>query len=148
MTGLCTYASAWNSPVRKVTIAIMFRSQLMANMCATAILCSSGGLLAQTIFKEIDAAGRTTFTDRPAAGLGVPRETLPDQERGMASPPRIAGGTRTDVAEALASNSRMTSMYAADIDFNEATRRLWQARANRQEGVEPGPVSGPTIRAQ
>jgi hypothetical protein len=110
---------------------IMFGTQLMVHMCATGILCSRG-LLAQTIFKDIDAAGRTTFADRPAAGLVVPRETLPGQER-----PRIASGTRADVAEALASNSRMSSMYAADIDFNEATRRLWQARANRQEGVEP-----------
>lgn len=53
------------------------------------------------------------------------------------SPPRIANGTRSDVAQALFSNSAMTSMYAATIDFNEATRRLRQARQSRQEGMEP-----------
>ncbi len=115
---------------------IMLRKHMMAKMCAAAILCSSGGVSSQTIYKQIDATGRTTFTDRPDVISGVPRETFPGQERGLGSPP-IASGTRADVARALASNSLMSSLYAATIDFNEATRRLRQARDSRQEGIEP-----------
>ena len=51
--------------------------------------------------------------------------------------PRIANGNRSDVASALAGNSAMSSIYAATIDFNEAIRRLRQARDTRQEGKEP-----------
>lgn len=116
---------------------IMLRRHMMAKMCAAAILCSSGGVSSQTIYKQIDATGRTTFSDRPAAVLGAPSEMFPGQERGLGSSPRIASGTRSDVARALASNSGMSSIYAATIDFNEATRRLRQARNSRHEGIEP-----------
>ena len=106
-------------------------------ICAAAFLCAAAGVSAQTIYKQIDANGRTIFTDRPAAtGIVVPYATF---QRGLVSPPRIASGTRSDLSEALFSNSAMTSMYAATIDFNEATRRLWQARQSRQEGMEPRP---------
>jgi hypothetical protein len=117
----------------------MFRKHMMSTICAAAILCSGGGVLAQTIYKQIDPTGRTIFTDRPAAGIVVPDATFPSQERGSVSPPRIANGTRSDLEKALFSNSAMTSMYAATIDCNEATRRLRQARQSRQEGMEPRP---------
>jgi len=116
----------------------MFRKHMMSKMCAAAILCSGGTVLAQTIYKQIDANGRTIFTDRPTAtDMFVLYETFPSQERGSVLPPRIADGTRSDVANALFSNSPMTSMYAASIDFKEATRRLRQARQSRQEDVQP-----------
>jgi hypothetical protein len=118
----------------------MFRKHMMSKICAAAILCSGGGVLAQTIYKQIDATGRTIFTDRPAAdGIVVPYATFSSQERGSVSPPRTATGTRSDVANALFRNSAMTSTYAATIDFNEARRRLMQARQSRQEGIEPRP---------
>jgi hypothetical protein len=114
-----------------------FRRQVIAKVCAAGLLCGSGGALAQTIYKHVDATGGTTFTDRPAAMIGVPRETLPGEERDLGSSLLIPSSARRDVAHALASNSVMSSMYAATIDFNEATRRLRQARDSRQEGMEP-----------
>jgi len=118
---------------------IVLRKHMMSMMCAAGILCSGGGALAQTIYKQIDATGRVMFTDRPAAGIVEPYATLPNYEGGSVSPPRSANGVWSDVAKALFSNSAMTSMNAATIDFNEATRRLLQARQNRQEGMEPRP---------
>jgi hypothetical protein len=119
---------------------IMFRKHMMSTICAAALLCSSGGALAQTIYKQIDATGRTTFTDRPdAARIVVPYETSPSEERGSVSPPRIATGTRSDVEKALFRHTAMSSTYAATVDFNEAGRRLRQARQSLQEGMEPRP---------
>ena len=54
-------------------------------------------------------------------------------------PPRIVMRARSDLEEALFRHSPMVSMHAATIDFNEATRRLTQARQSRQDGVEPRP---------
>ena len=118
----------------------MFRKHLMSKMCAAAILCSGGAVLAQTIYKHIDATGHTIFTDRLSFdGIVVPYERFPIQERGSVSAPRIATGTRSDVTKALFSNSAMASMRAATVDWNEATRRLRQARQSRQEGMDPRP---------
>ena len=120
--------------------ARLFRKRLTSSICAAAILCGGEAALAQTIYKQIDATGRTVFTDRPTAdGTGVPYATFSSQQRASLSPARVATGTRSDVAKALLSNSAMNSLYAATIDFNEATRRLRQARQSRQEGIEPGP---------
>lgn len=118
----------------------MLRRHITAKICAAAILCSGGGVLAQTIYKQIDATGRTIFSDRPTAdGIVVPYVTFSSQQRGSLSPPRIATGTRSDVAKALFTNSAMTSIYAATVDCNEATRRLRQSRQSRLEGMETRP---------
>jgi hypothetical protein len=118
----------------------MLRRHITAKICAAAILCSGGGVLAQTIYKQIDATRRTILTDRPTAdGIVVPHVTFSSQQRGSLSPPRIETSTRSDVAKALFSNSAMTSIYAATVDFNEAARRLRQARQSRQEGMELWP---------
>ena len=118
----------------------MFRKHTMSKICAAAILFSGEGVLAQTIYKQMDATGRTIFTDRSAAdGVVVPYETFPNQQRGSLSPQRVATGTRSDVAKALFRNSAMSSTYAATVDFNEAGRRLRQARQSREEGIEPRP---------
>jgi len=120
----------------------MLRRHITAKICAAAILCNGGAVLAQTIYKQIDATGRTIFTDRPTAdGIVEPYVTFSSQERGSLSPPPETG-TRSDVAKALFSNSAMTSIYAATVDFNEATRRLRQARQSRQEGMELWPGEG------
>jgi hypothetical protein len=94
-------------------------------ICAAAFLCAAAGVSAQTVYKQVDAAGRSTFTDRP--------DMTPSPS------PRTASVSALDVANALASNSAMTSLYAATIDFNEATLRLRRARQTRQEGMEPRP---------
>jgi hypothetical protein len=96
-------------------------------ICAGALLCAAAGASAQTVYKQVDAAGRITFTDRP--------DTTPSRSP---SPP-TASVVALDVAKALASDTAMTSLYAATIDFNEAARRLRRARQSRQEGVERRP---------
>jgi Domain of unknown function (DUF4124) len=118
----------------------MSRKHMMSTMCAAAIVCSGEEVLAQTIYKQTDAAGRTTFTDRPAANvMVVPYATFSRPERGSLPPPRIVIRARSDLEQALFSHSPMASMHAATIDFNEATRRLTQARQSRQDGMEPRP---------
>ena len=118
----------------------MSRKYMMSNICIAAILCSGDSVLAQTIFKQVDAAGHTTFTDRPPAeGIAVPYLSLPGPERDWVPPLRIAIQARSDVEQALFRHSPMTSMHAATIDFNEATRRLTQARQSRRDGIEAQP---------
>lgn len=90
-------------------------------ICAAAILCVAAGASAQSIHKQVDSDGRITYTDRP--------ETTPL--------PRAATVSDSDVVSALARHAAMTSMSAAIVDFNEATRRLVRARQSRQEGLEP-----------
>jgi hypothetical protein len=77
---------------------ITFRKQMMPMMCAAGVLCSGGGALAQTIYKQIDATGRVMFTDRPAAGIVVPYATFLSREGGSVSPPRSAKGVWSDLA--------------------------------------------------
>jgi hypothetical protein len=118
----------------------LFRKHMMAKLCAAAILSSGGGVSAQTIYKQVDAAGRTLYTDRAVAeGIAMANARSPAQQPGPLSPSRIATGTRSDVAEALSSSSAMSSMYAATVDFNEASLRLRQAQQSRLDGVERRP---------
>jgi hypothetical protein len=118
----------------------MFRKHVMANICAAAILTSGGGVFAQTIYKQIDATGRTIFSDHPAAeGTVGPNGMFHSEEHSSLAPPRVATGTRPDVAKALLRNLPMRSTYAATVDLNEAGRRLRLARQRRQEGIEARP---------
>lgn len=90
------------------------------SLCAAAWLCAATGVPAQTIYKQVDAAGHTTYTDRPDTTL----------------PPQAASIPALDVRTALASNSAMSSRGAALIDANEAARRLRQAQLERELGAE------------
>src|ERR1700687_2500578 len=81
---------------------VMFRKRMMSKMCAAAILCSDRAALAQAIYKQVDAAGHTFFTDRPAASvISVPYARFLTEERDSVPPRRSANGTRPDVAKAL-----------------------------------------------
>ena len=95
-------------PVRHIVLSIL----------AAALLCAAAGVTAQTIYKQVDAAGRITYSDRPGTTLSPP--TVPALE----------------VANALASNSAISSRSAATIDANEAARRLRQAEREREQGAE------------
>lgn len=92
-------------------------------ICAAALLCAAAGVSAQTVFKQFDAAGRVTFTDRP--------DTAPS--------PSTALAPALDVASALASNSVISTRRAATIDANEAARRLGRAQLERKQGAQPLP---------
>ncbi len=89
-------------------------------ICAAAFFCAAAGVSAQTIYKQIDAAGRILYTDRPD----------------MAPSPRSATVSALDVANALASNTAISSRPAAIIDANEAARRIGQAELERKLGTE------------
>jgi hypothetical protein len=85
-----------------------------------ALLCAAAGASAQAIYKEIDAAGRVTYTDQPDTTPSWHLATVPAQ----------------DVANALAARTAISSRLAAMIDANEAARRLGQALAERRLGAE------------
>ena len=119
---------------------IMSRKHMIARICSAAIFCGGEEALAQTIYKQIDANGHTIFTDQAATdGIVVPYATSSGRQRDSISPPPIVTGTRPDVADALFRNGAMSSVYAATVDFNEAGRRLRQARQSQQEGMEARP---------
>ena len=93
-------------------------------ICAAAFLCAAAsGVPAQTVYKQVDAAGRITFADQPD----------------MTPSPRTATISASDVENALASNSAISSRRAAIIDANEASRRLGQAQLEREQGAGPLP---------
>jgi len=96
-------------------------------ICAAVLLCAAPGALAQTVYRQVDAAGHTTFTDRPG----------PEPSLLAAAGP--AADTAVDVASALASDSAMFSRRAARIDAVEAARRLRQAQLEREQGAQPLP---------
>lgn len=89
-------------------------------ICAAAFLCAAAGVSAQTVYKQVDAAGHITYTDRPDTAPSPPTVEVPALE----------------VANALASNSAMSSRSAAIINANEAARRLRQAEREREQGAE------------
>lgn len=121
----------------------MFRKHMMTKICAAAIFCSGEEALAQTIYKQIDANGHTIISDQPASdGIVVAYATPSGGQRDSISPRPILTGTRPDVADALFRKTAMSSTYAATVDFNEAGRRLRQARQSQQEGMEARPGEG------
>ena len=90
------------------------------SVCAAALFCAAAGLSAQTIHKEIDAAGRVSYSDQPA--------TTPSWH--LATDPAL------DVKNALAGNFAISSRLAATVDADEAARRLGQALLERKLGTE------------
>ena len=94
--------------------------KLVSRICTAALLCSAAGVSAQTVYKQSNAEGRITYTDRPDMTPSPPTATVP----------------ALDVVNALASNSAMSSRGAAIINSNEAARRLRQAERERGQGAE------------
>ena len=92
-------------------------------ICAAALLCAAAGVPAEPIYKQLDAAGRITHSDRPDTTLLPPTATV----------------VALDVVNALASNTAMSGRRAAIVDANEAARRLGQAERERKQGVELRP---------
>ena len=78
------------------------------------------GASAQTVYKQVDAAGHTTYTDQPDTTAS----------------PRTATDPALGVASALAGNTAISSRHAAMIDANEAARRLEQAQLQREHGTQ------------
>ena len=93
---------------------------IVGRICAAVFLCAAAGVSAQTVYKQADAAGHITYTDRPDTAPSPPTAKVP----------------ALDVANALASASAMSSRGAAIINSNEAARRLRQAEREREQGAE------------
>ena len=104
---------------------IPFRT-IASIVCALTLLCAAAGTPAQTtIYKQVDPAGRITFTDRPDSSLPAQPVTGPALEALKPAGVIPAGP--------------LTSRRSAAIDANEAARRLAQALLMRSEGAEPLP---------
>jgi len=93
-------------------------------ICAVALLCAPAGVAAQLVYKQFDAAGRITYSDRsdPASSTSTATVTA-----------------ALDVERALARSTAMSSRGAAIIDANEAERRLKQVE-REQCPEQPPPV--------
>lgn len=100
---------------------------ITSSLCALALLCAAAGAPAQTIYKQVDLAGKVTFTDRPDSNLPAQSMTSPALE--APRPPARA--------------VPMTSQRSATINANEAGRRLAQAQLMRSEGADvlPGELT-------
>lgn len=85
----------------------------VCRICAAALLCAAAGVPAQTVHKQVDAAGRITYSDQSDT-TPSPRKTQPQY-------------------------SVMSARQAATVDANEAARRLAQARLQREHGAQPLP---------
>jgi type II secretory pathway component HofQ len=96
-------------------------------VCAMTLLCAAAGVSAQTIYRQLDADGRVTYTDRPEPTLLTAAAMVPTP----------------DLAAALAGSAALSSRHAAAVDASEAARRLKQAERERQQGAErlPGEQS-------
>ena len=97
---------------------------IASSLFALALLCAAAGTPAQTIiYKQVDLAGRITFTDRPDSSL----------------PAQSATGPALEAPKAPTGVVPMTSWRSAAINANEAARRLAQALLIRSEGADPLP---------
>ena len=87
--------------------------KIACRICAAALLSAAAGVSAQTVHKQVDPAGRITYSDQSDAAPS-PRKARP-------------------------AYSVMSARHAATVDANEAARRLAQARLKREQGAQPLP---------
>jgi hypothetical protein len=95
---------------------------------------SPAGRLAVAYYKQVDADNRVSYGDGTDAAPALPQ------------PPGVTVYSN-EVASALARNAAMSSRRAARIDASEATRRLAQAKRERQSGIAPLPGEDNRITA-
>jgi hypothetical protein len=96
---------------------------LIQGSLAAAIICAAAGNAGGTVFKNVDAEGHTTYTDRPDVFVPALTEAKP------------AGVTQGEVARALASRTRIATRSSATIDANEASLRLVRAQLDLDRGA-------------
>jgi len=103
------------------------RRCLVPILCACTLFCAATGAPAQTIYKQVDSAGRVTFTDRP--DIDLPAQAMTNPALKAPKPPVGAG--------------LVTSRRSASIDANEAGRRLARAQLSRNNGTDllPGDLT-------
>jgi hypothetical protein len=107
---------------------------IASNLCALALLCAATGAPAQTIYKQVDLAGRVTFTDRP--DINLPAQAMTGAAHAMPNP-------ALDAPKPPAMVGLMTSRRSASIDVNEAGLRLARAQLQRSGGADllPGDLT-------
>ena len=95
--------------------------KIVCRICAAALLCAAAGVSAQTVDKQVDAAGHVTFADRADATPSEPTAPAPAAE----------------AANAPVRYRTISPRRAAIIEANEAARRLAQARLARERSAAP-----------
>jgi hypothetical protein len=92
---------------------------------AAIALLAATSVVAQQVVKFVDADGRATYSDRPAAVAPEPADT------------KTIGVTRWEVSRALANRTRIATRSSADIDTDEASLRLVRAQIGLERGLAP-----------
>jgi len=82
---------------------------MAASLCAMALLCAAAATSADTIYKQVDPDGRTTYSDQPDPAATPARSTSARKAR------------------------------SAAINAKEAARRLDKAQLQREQGSQPLP---------
>ena len=100
---------------------------IASSLCALALLCAATGAPAQTIYKQVDLAGKVTFTDRPDSNL--PAQAMTSAAQATTKP-------ALEAPKPPARVGLMTSRRSASIDVNEAGLRLAQAQLQRSGGAD------------
>lgn len=98
-------------------------SHLLSAVVAGAMLCAAVDAAGQAVHRQVDAEGNVSFSDRPEPAVT----------------PQAAGSAAHNVAKALAGNTAISSRGAANVNRNEAARRLQRAQQARRHGALPLP---------
>ncbi len=96
------------------------------SLCALALLCVATGAPAQTIYKQVDSAGKVSFTDQP--DINLPAQAMTSAAQAMTN--RALEAPKPPARAGL-----MSSRRSASIDVNEAGLRLAQAQLQRSGGA-------------
>lgn len=105
--------------------------KIASGICAAALACAAAGASAQAVFKQVDLAGRITYTDQPESTASA--QTAESAEPEVTKAPRRIANI---------SPRRVTMV----VDANEAARRLAWAQQQRKQGLQPLP--GEQTRAE
>jgi len=119
--------------------------RLLSIAAMLAAFASAAG--AQAVYKYSDEEGRILYTDKPAAGQGVP-ERLQMPAQPAAKP--AAGLSKTEKQLLQAANRRSMELDRAAVDVVNAQMALAAAEARRAQGAEPleGERSGRRYRPE
>lgn len=109
------------------------RRSFAAKVFVAALVFSSVAASAQTVYKQVDKAGRTTFTDRPVDTASTVAFYMAPSSQSRVPGAPDASSLRAVSAPALPKFATRSQL----IDYKEAARRLQQAQRNLELGTEP-----------
>ena len=112
------------SALRRALARCVFNS-----LFASAIVCSYSVASAQSIFREVDDAGRPHFSDRPEVAVPVMRSA---EAAGVAQEQAAAAGAPAPAQTPVVSGRPVRT---GPVDRKEADRRLRQAERELARGI-------------